>query len=191
MRVRRTSGSMPRLRAAEARQTRRRRSDPGAPGSTGGAPSRTGRASTVMSPESAGLGCNTGSGARRRIAWLTSSGKSFVTTTTPMRHRKPPGTTAACGPTTDATVAASMSPIRGRSSHQPVDGHDPSRNASGVSSCTRVDRKTADRTSAGPPLPRTTSASENGENVDQPECRDGGPQTTTAITIARPMCRTG
>ena len=89
-----------------------------------------------------------------------------------------------------ATDAASMSPSWGplltASTWMEVTRP---RSASGVSSWTSDDRKTADSTSAPPAIARKTSARPN-ENVDRPNATIAAPQTMTAMTIARPVRRT-
>ena len=89
-----------------------------------------------------------------------------------------------------ATTAASMSPSRGPlvTTRMWIDVTRP-RRLSGVSSWTRLERKTAEKTSAAPAIARHRSASGN-DTVTSPKAVIASPQARTATRIARPVCRT-
>ncbi len=89
-----------------------------------------------------------------------------------------------------ATTAASMSPSRGPlvTTRMWIEVTRP-RRLSGVSSWTRLERNTAEKTSAAPAIARQMSASGN-DTVTRPKAVIASPQARTATRIARPVCWT-
>ena len=165
-----------------ARRSRHRRSRPDG--------ADAGRRPSQSWPDSSQRRAPTGLPAGDPMVWRASWGNQRAMTPTPIRHSTPPETTANCGLIRVATTAASMSPRRGPlvTTRMWIDITRP-RSSSGVSSWTRVERKTAENTSAAPATARKKSASGN-DTVTSPNAVIARPQAMTAQRIARPVRRT-
>ena len=124
-----------------------------------------------------------------RTMYSRSSGNRRATTPAPRTHRIPPDTTANWGPMSDATMAASMSPMRGplvttrNGSTSPGLAGGPASRAARASSGRRPRRRPRRRRAPG-----TASASGN-ETSTSPNAAIGEAPDHDAATIARPARR--